>query len=219
MTPWTVAYQFLLFTEFSRQEWLKWIASPFSRGFSQLKGWTQVSCIAGGLFTVRATREAQQLLYNLAVPRETKMLVHAKTHLIILIAAIPIIVKIWRKLKCAHPCEWIKKCTLTKWNITFHKRNKWMTDNAKTWMNYSSIMLLKQHLKCISYDSFYMSFSWMQTCSDRNTNWVVSCQVFWAERSTECKEVGGDCSLYCQYWWSHNSSICSLKDGDFYLCK
>jgi len=40
------------------------------------------------------TREAQQLLYNLAVSREVKMLVHAKTYLIVLIAAIPIIVKI-----------------------------------------------------------------------------------------------------------------------------
>ena len=33
---------------------------PFSRGSSQPKGWTQVSCIAGRFFTIWATREAQE---------------------------------------------------------------------------------------------------------------------------------------------------------------
>ena len=37
---------------------LKWVAIPFSRGSSQPKDWTQVSCIAGGFFTIWATREA-----------------------------------------------------------------------------------------------------------------------------------------------------------------
>ena len=149
------------------------------------------------------TREAQQLLYNLAVSREVKMLVHAKAYLIILIAAIPIIVKIWRKLKCAHPWEWIKKGgTLTKWNITVNKRNKWVTDNATTWMNYNSIMLVKQHLERISYDSFYMSFSWRETCSDRNTNWVVSCQVFWAGRMWTKALAYTSCSSILKSLWT-----------------
>ena len=34
-------------------------AFPFSRGSSQPRDWTQVSCIAGGFFTSWATREAQ----------------------------------------------------------------------------------------------------------------------------------------------------------------
>ena len=38
---------------------LEWVAFPFSRGSSQPRDQTQVSCIAGGCFTVWATREAQ----------------------------------------------------------------------------------------------------------------------------------------------------------------
>ena len=33
-------------------------AVPFSKGFSQPRNWTQVSCIAGRFFTIWATREA-----------------------------------------------------------------------------------------------------------------------------------------------------------------
>ena len=36
---------------------LEWVASPFSRGSSQPRNWTQVSCIAGRFFTVWNTRE------------------------------------------------------------------------------------------------------------------------------------------------------------------
>ena len=39
---------------------LERVASPFSRGSSQLKDRTQVSHIAGGFFTSWATREAQE---------------------------------------------------------------------------------------------------------------------------------------------------------------
>ena len=38
---------------------VEWVAFPFSRGSSQLSDRTQVSCIAGGFFTICATREAQ----------------------------------------------------------------------------------------------------------------------------------------------------------------
>ena len=52
---------------FSSQEyWLEWVAIPFSRGSSQPRAWTWVSCIAGRFFTVWATREAHRL-YNLKV--------------------------------------------------------------------------------------------------------------------------------------------------------
>ena len=37
---------------------LEWIAYPFSRGTSQPRNWTGVSCIAGRFFTSWATREA-----------------------------------------------------------------------------------------------------------------------------------------------------------------
>ena len=39
---------------------LEWVAFPFSRGSSQPKDQTQVSCIAGGFFTSWAMREAQE---------------------------------------------------------------------------------------------------------------------------------------------------------------
>ena len=38
---------------------LEWVAFPFSRGSSQPRDRTQVSRIAGGFFTFRATKEAQ----------------------------------------------------------------------------------------------------------------------------------------------------------------
>ena len=37
---------------------LEWVAMPSSRGSSWPRGWTRVSCIAGGFFTSWATREA-----------------------------------------------------------------------------------------------------------------------------------------------------------------
>ena len=37
---------------------LEWVAFPFSRGSSQPRDWTRVSCIAGGFFTNWATRDA-----------------------------------------------------------------------------------------------------------------------------------------------------------------
>ena len=40
---------------------LEWVAIPFSRGFSQPRGQSQVSRIAGGFLTSWATREAQNL--------------------------------------------------------------------------------------------------------------------------------------------------------------
>ena len=40
---------------------LGWVAIPFSREFSQPRDWTQVSCIAGGFFSVWATRELSHL--------------------------------------------------------------------------------------------------------------------------------------------------------------
>ena len=41
---------------------LEWVAIPFSRESSQPRDWTQVSWIAGGFFTIWATREAPSRL-------------------------------------------------------------------------------------------------------------------------------------------------------------
>ena len=35
---------------------LEWVAFPLSRGYSQPRDWTQVSCIAGGFFTIWANK-------------------------------------------------------------------------------------------------------------------------------------------------------------------
>ena len=43
---------------------LEWVAYPFSRGSSQARNWTGISCIAGGFFTSWATREALHTLYT-----------------------------------------------------------------------------------------------------------------------------------------------------------
>ena len=56
-TPWTVSYQVPPPIGFSRQEY-EWVAIPFSRGSSQSRDWTQVSCIAGSFFTIWTTRES-----------------------------------------------------------------------------------------------------------------------------------------------------------------
>ena len=45
--------------EFSRPEyWSRWVAFPFSRGSSQPRNQTRISCIAGGFFTRWAIRES-----------------------------------------------------------------------------------------------------------------------------------------------------------------
>ena len=43
---------------------LEWVAFSFSRGSSQSRDWTQVSCTAGGFLTSWATREAQNQSIN-----------------------------------------------------------------------------------------------------------------------------------------------------------
>ena len=39
---------------------LEWVAFPFFRGSSQPVDWTQVSQIAGGFFTIQASRKTQK---------------------------------------------------------------------------------------------------------------------------------------------------------------
>ena len=47
---------------------LEWVAFPFSRGSSQSKDRTQISRIAGGFFTSRGTREAQEYWHGQPIP-------------------------------------------------------------------------------------------------------------------------------------------------------
>ena len=62
---------------------LEWVASLVSRGSSQPKYWTRISCIAGRLFTIWATREACHSLElcRLRVGRVSGKLVRGLRHL------------------------------------------------------------------------------------------------------------------------------------------
>ena len=48
---------------------LEWVAISFSRGSSQPRDWTQVSCIAGRCFNLWASREALTLLRTQPLPQ------------------------------------------------------------------------------------------------------------------------------------------------------
>ena len=50
VTPWTVVHQAPLSMEMVQARILEWFAMPFSRGSSQFRNQTGVSCIAGGFF-------------------------------------------------------------------------------------------------------------------------------------------------------------------------
>ena len=56
--PWTVACQALQSMRILQARILEWGAIPPSKGSSQLRDRTQVSCIAGRFFTIRARMEA-----------------------------------------------------------------------------------------------------------------------------------------------------------------
>ena len=59
MTPRMVAHQALLSMGILPGGMLEWIAIASSKGSSQPRDQTRISCIAGGFFTVWATGEAQ----------------------------------------------------------------------------------------------------------------------------------------------------------------
>ena len=58
--PWTIAHQAPLSMEILQARILEWVAMPSFRASSQLRDWIQVSRIAGGFFTIWATRQAQR---------------------------------------------------------------------------------------------------------------------------------------------------------------
>ena len=62
VTPWIAARQVPLSMGILQARILEWVAMPSSRGSSQPRDQTQVSCIAGEFFTNWATREALTVL-------------------------------------------------------------------------------------------------------------------------------------------------------------
>ena len=56
--PWAVAHQAPRSMRILQARILEWVAMPSSRGYSQCRDQTWVSCVAGRLFTIWATREA-----------------------------------------------------------------------------------------------------------------------------------------------------------------
>ena len=90
MTPWTVAHQAPLSMEFSRQEYWSGLPFPSSRGSSQPRDWTRVSCIVGRFLTIWATRAALHISYLCCLPPFLSLslhlfpflfLTHVQTHL------------------------------------------------------------------------------------------------------------------------------------------
>ena len=61
-TPWTVAYWASLSMGILQARILEWVAMPSSKGSSQPRNRTWVSCIAGRFFTSWATREAPKMI-------------------------------------------------------------------------------------------------------------------------------------------------------------
>ena len=57
---------------------LEWVAISYSRGSSPPGGWTQVSCIAGQVFTIWATREALGLWCTITIPPGAPLLLFVR---------------------------------------------------------------------------------------------------------------------------------------------
>ena len=72
--PWTVAPQAPLSTEFSRQEYWSVLPFPSPGESSQPRDRTQVSCIAGRFFTIRATREASYVFFQSCLMQKIRYL-------------------------------------------------------------------------------------------------------------------------------------------------
>ena len=68
MTPWTVTRQPSLSMGILQARILEWVTMPSSRGSSQPKDRTHISCIAGGFFTLWAPREAHEHWNGLPCP-------------------------------------------------------------------------------------------------------------------------------------------------------
>ena len=68
VSPWTVAHQTPLSMGILQARILEWIAMPSSTRSSQPRDQTQVSCIAGGFFTIWVTREPYECWSGQPIP-------------------------------------------------------------------------------------------------------------------------------------------------------
>ena len=68
VTAWTVGCQASLSMGILQAKILEWVAMPSSRGSSQPRDWTQVSCTAGGFVTIWAFRGSPRILEWVAYP-------------------------------------------------------------------------------------------------------------------------------------------------------
>ena len=128
---------------------LERVAIPFSRGSSQSKDQTWVSCIAGGLFTTEPLEFLKKLKieipYDPALPLlgiyPEKTLIQKDTCAPMFIAALFIIIKTWKQTKCLLTGEWIKKMWYT-YTTEYHstiKKNEIMPFTA-TWVDLDIII-------------------------------------------------------------------------------
>ena len=113
---------------------LEWVAYPFSRGSSQPRDQTQVSCIAGGFFTSCATGEFQEYSWNgvgslsllqqiFLIQESNPGLLHCRRILYQLSHQgsqedIKMLINTWKK---AQHCSLLEKCkSKLQWGITSH---------------------------------------------------------------------------------------------------
>ena len=109
---------------------LEWVAYPVSRGSSQPRNPTGVSCIAGEFFTNWAIREAknyhmiQQVHFWVFFWRKQKHKFQGLVCTPMFIAALFTVAKIWKQSKCPSVDEWMKKvchlsglhCSSSSWD-------------------------------------------------------------------------------------------------------
>ena len=126
---------------------LEWVAMPSSRGSFQPRDWTQVSRIAGRVFTIWATRQTQwprnfTAGYITKKIKKLQILIQKDTCTIMFIAALCIIAKIWKHSNCPSTDEWIKKIWYIYHNgiLLSHKKDE-ILPSVATWMDLEGIML------------------------------------------------------------------------------
>ena len=123
---------------------LEWIAISFSRGSSQSRDWTQVSCIAGRHFTVWAIREAHTCIASLTIniPHQNGTFVTFAES----------------TLRHHNHLKFIVNITIHSWCFPFYSLNKWtMTCINHLW--YRIIQSMFNALKILCSFVFIPSFS------------------------------------------------------------
>ena len=79
-TPWTVAHQAPLVHGICQARILEWVANSFSRGSSQPRDWTHVSCIGRQILYHSATREARSETHIIIFGAKKNTHTHTHAH-------------------------------------------------------------------------------------------------------------------------------------------